>query len=99
MSVWVYMQKNIIAKILAHVFERIMSVIDIVLTKMANTISTNVSIYPHSKNVRYKTDCDFLHTVFLVVILLLIITLIYYHYAKHGPKQKGIDALTISSEK
>ena len=88
------MQKNIIAKILAHAFERIMSVIDIVLTKMTNTISTNVSIYPHSKNVRYKTDCDFLHTVFLVII-----TLIYYHYAKHGPKQKGIDALTISSEK
>ena len=68
---------------------------DIVSTKMTNTIATIVSKIYHNKKVRYKIDCYILHTVLLVVILLLIITIISYHYVKHSPKEKGIDALTI----
>ena len=64
---------------------------DIVSTKITNTISTNASIYCHKKNVRYKTDCYILHTVLLVVILLFIVTIICYHYAKYMSKQNGID--------
>ena len=65
---------------------------DILSTKMTNTITTNMSINCHSKKVRYKIDCYILKTV---IILLFIITIIYCHYAKHRSKQKGIDALTI----
>ena len=65
---------------------------DIVSTKMAITIVTNVtstaSINCQNKKVR---DCYILHIVLLVIILLLIITFICYHYAK----QKCINALTI----
>ena len=67
---------------------------DIVTTKMTNTIATNVtnssSINCHRKKVR---DFYILHTVLLAIILLLIITIICYHYAKHRLKQ-NIDALT-----
>ena len=70
----------------------IIFIIDIVTTKMKNTIATNVtntsSINCHSKKVR---DCYILYTVLLAIILLLIITIIRYHYAK----QRIIDALTI----
>ena len=55
----------------------IISVRDIVLTKMTNTIGTNVPINSDGKKVRYKNDCYILHTV----LLLLIIT-ICYHYGK-----------------
>ena len=65
---------------------------DIVSTKMAITIVTNVtstaSINCQSKKRR---DCYILHIVLLVITLLLIITFICYHYAK----QKCIYALTI----
>ena len=54
------------------VCDEILSVMDIVSTKMTNTIATNVSINCHSKKVRYKIDCYILHTVLLVIILLLI---------------------------
>ena len=69
-------------------FHEIMSVIDIVSTKMANTIAANVSINCHNKKVRYKIDCYGSHTVSLVIILLLIINIIGYDYAKHRSKQK-----------
>ena len=63
--------------------DEITTVMDIVSTKMTNTIETNVtitaSINCHSKKVR---DCYILHTVLLVIILLLIIIIICYHYAK-----------------
>ena len=79
--------KKIIVGILARVFVRIasiavtslitrdeiISVMDIVSTKMTNTIATNVSINSDDKKVRY---CYILHTVLLVIILLLIITII-----------------------
>ena len=69
---------------------------DITLTKMTNTIATNVtssaSINCHSKKVM---DCYILHTVLLVTILLLIISISFYHYAK----QKVINALTIENGK
>ena len=72
---------------------------DIVSTKKTNTIGTNVastaSINCHNKKVRYKIDCYIYHTVSLAIILLLIITIIYYHYAKHRSKQKGIHALSM----
>ena len=72
---------------------------DILSTKMTNTISTNVtstaSINCHSKKTRYKIHCYIFHTALLVIILLLIITIICYHYAKHRSKQKSIDALTL----
>ena len=44
-------------------------------------------------------DCYILHTVLLVIILVLIITIIYFHYAKHRSKRKGIDVLTIQKGK
>ena len=65
---------------------------DIVSTKITNTIATNVTKNCHSKKAR---DCYILHTLLLVIILRLIITIICYHYAKHRPKQKSTDALTI----
>ena len=63
--------------------DELVTVTDIVSTKKANTIATNVmstaSINCHSKKVR---DCYILHTVLLVIILLLIITIIFCHYVK-----------------
>ena len=75
--------------------DEIISVTDILSTKMKNTIATNVTKTFHSKKVRYKFDCYILHKVSLAIILLLVITIICYHYAKHGSKQKAIDALAI----
>ena len=75
--------------------DEIISVMDIVSTKMANTIVTNVSRYSGNTKVRYKIDCYILHTVLLVIILLLTITITFYHYAKHWSKQKSVDALTV----
>ena len=76
--------------------DEIISALDIVTTKMANAITTNVtytsSINFNSKKVR---DCYMLHTVLLAVRLLLIITIICYHYVKHKSKQKYINTLTI----
>ena len=52
--------------------DKIISVMDIVLTKMTNTISTNVtstaSVNFSKKDVRYKIDCYISHTVLLVII-------------------------------
>ena len=59
---------------------------DIVSTKMTNTIATNASINFHNKKVRYKTDCYILHTVLLVTILLLVIAIICFYYVKHRSK-------------
>ena len=56
--------------------DEIISVMDIVSTKMTNTIATNVSIKSDDKKVRYKIDCYILHTVLLEAILSLIITII-----------------------
>ena len=75
-------------------YDEIITVMDIVSKKMANTIATNLSINSDDKKVRYKNDCYILHS-FISDILLLIVTIISYHYAKHGSKQKIIDALTI----
>ena len=64
---------------------------DIVLTNVANTITTNVTIIVSinfHKKVRYKIDCYILHTILLVIILLLIIAIICYRYAKHRSKLK-----------
>ena len=99
--------KKTIVGILAHVFVRtisdtsvitcdeIISVMDIVSTKMTNTVSTNASVNSHIKKVRYKIESYILHAVLLVIMFLLIITIICYHYAKHRSKQKSLDALTI----
>ena len=71
--------------------DEIITVMDIVSTKMTNTIATNVtsttSINCHSKKVR---DCNILHTVLLVIILLLLIIMCY-----NSAKRKDINALTI----
>ena len=95
--------KEIIIGILAHALVRIVSdtsvitcdeiisVMDIVSTKMTNTIATDVSINSNDKKAR---SCYILHTVLLVIILLLIMTTICYHYVKHRSKQKSIDELT-----
>ena len=62
------------------------TVLDIVSTKMTNTVSRNItstaSVNCHSKKVK---NYYILHTVLLVIILLIIITIICCHYAK----QKG----------
>ena len=75
--------------------DKIISAMDIVSTKMRNTIVANVSINSNDNKVRYKIDSYILHTISLATILLLIITIICYHYAKHRSKLKGIDAITI----
>ena len=71
--------------------DEILTVMDIVSTKLTNTIATNVtgtaSINCRSKTVRYFI----LHTVLLVIILLTTILIIFYYYAK----QKGINAREI----
>ena len=79
--------------------DEIIFFMDIVSTKMTDTVARNVSINSDGKKVRYKIDCYFLHTVLLLIILLLIITIICYHYAKHRSKQKSINALTIQDGK
>ena len=70
--------------------DEIISVMDIISTKMTNTTATNVTKNCHSKKVR---DCYTFHAVLLVIILLLIIIIIVicYHYAK----RKSINTLTI----
>ena len=74
--------------------DEIIYVMDIVPTKMTNTIAVNatstVSINCHNRNVRYKIDWYILHTVLLAIILLLLITIICYHCAKHRSKLKNI---------
>ena len=55
---------------------------DIVSTKMTNTIATNVLKNCHLKKVIYKINCYILHIVLLEIILPLIIIIIYYYYAK-----------------
>ena len=66
---------------------------DIVSTKITNTIATSVSINSDVIKARYKIDC------YCYYILLLIITIICYHYAKHRSKQQSIDALTMLNGK
>ena len=66
--------------------DEIISVMDIVSTKMTNTIAANVTKNCHSKKVRY---CYILYIVLLVIILLLIITIICFHYVKHRSKQNN----------
>ena len=67
--------------------DKVISVLDIVSTKMTNIISTNVvstaSVSFHSEKGWSKTDCSNLYTVLLAIILLMIITIICYHYAEH----------------
>ena len=74
-------------------WDEIISVMNIVSTKMTNTIAKNVSINSYDKEVRYKINCFILHTVLLVIILLLITTIICYHYAEHSSKQKSTNNL------
>ena len=73
--------------------DKIISFMDIVSTKMTNTIPTNVSVNSDNKKVRYQIDCYILHIV--VTRLLLVIIIIYYYYAKRRSKQKTIYELTI----
>ena len=63
-------------------WNEIISAMDIASTKMTNTITTNVSMSPEDKKVRYKIDCYIFHTDLLVIILVLIITIISCYYAK-----------------
>ena len=56
------------------------SVLDIALTKMRNTIATNVTKNCDIKKIR---DWYIWHTALLVIILLLIITIICYDYENH----------------
>ena len=67
--------------------EEIISVMDIVSTKMTRTIATNLSINSDDLKVRYKTDCYVLAPVLLVTILPLITTIICYHYVKYSSKE------------
>ena len=71
-------------------WDEIITAMDILSTKMTNTlanVTSTASIHYYSKKVR---DCYILHTLLLVIILLFIIITICYYYAK----QKGINALT-----
>ena len=82
---------KIIADISVIECDETITVMDIVSTKITNTIATNVtstdSINFHCKKVR---NCYILHTVLLLIILLLLITIICYYYAK----QKGVNPVT-----
>ena len=71
------------------------SVMDIVSTKITNTLATNVSINSYDKKLRYNIDYYILNAILVLIILPLIITIVCYHYAKHRSKQKSIDALAI----
>ena len=53
---------------------------DIVSTKMTNTIAKNVTKNCHSKKERYKSDCYILQTILGKII---------------GQKQEDINALTM----
>ena len=75
--------------------DEIISVMNIVSTKMTNTIATNVTKKCYSKKVTYRIDCYILHAVLLSIILLLIITILCCHYAKHRSKQEDINTPTI----
>ena len=68
---------------------------DIVSTKITNTLATNVSINSYDKKLRYNIDYYILNAILVVIILPLIITIVCYHYEKHRSKQKSIDALAI----
>ena len=98
--------KKIILGIIAHVFVRVVSIVEdsIIVsdkiigvmdsTNVTNTVSTNItstlSKNSDDKKVRYKMDCNILHTFLLIVILLFIIISynhICYHYAKNRSKK------------
>ena len=61
---------------------------DVVSTKITNTLGKNMSINSHRRRVRYKIYCYILHTVLSVIIILMIITIFWYHYVKHRSKQE-----------
>ena len=63
---------------------------EIVSTKMTNTIARNV-MSTAIINCHSRKSKRFLHTVLLVITLLLIMIIICNYYAK----QKGINAMTI----
>ena len=70
--------------------DEIISIMNIVSTKMTDAIAANVSINCHNKKVRRKNDCYIFHSVLLAIMLLLIIAIICYHYAKKGQNKKVI---------
>ena len=76
-------------------YDEIISVMDIISTKMTNTLATNVLINRHNKKVRYEIDCYILQTVLLVIILVSTVIIICDHYARHRSKQKSVDAKRI----
>ena len=73
----------------------IISVVDIVSTKMTNTVATNVWINFHSEKVRCKNDSYILNSVLPRIILLMIITNICHYHAKNRLKQNPIVALAM----
>ena len=70
--------------------DEIIHVMDIVWTKIKNTIATNKSINSDDKKVRYKIDRYILHIVLLMIIFLLITIIICYQYSKHRSKLKNM---------
>ena len=61
--------------------DEIILVMDIVSTKMKNSIGTNVSINYHTEKFTYKIASYILQAVLLVIVLLLTIIIICYYYA------------------
>ena len=59
--------------------DELISVMGIILSKIANTRATNVSINCHNKKVRHKIHCYIFHTISLAMVLLLIMVIICYH--------------------
>ena len=70
--------------------DEIIDVMDIVWTKITNTIATNKSINSDDKKVRYKIDWYILHIVLSMIIFLLITIIICYQYSKHRSKLKNM---------
>ena len=70
--------------------DEIIDVMDIVWTKITNTIATNKSINSDDKKVRYKIDWYILHIVLLMIVFLLITIIICYQYSKHRSKLKNM---------
>lgn len=83
--------------------DKTINVADNVLTNVRNNLRTNVrnsltvivvktvSINSNDRKVRYKKECYMLDTVTDMGM----VTIFCYHCAKHRPKRKSIDTLTV----
>ena len=80
------------SQIIAHTSvipcDKAIYVMDILSTKMTNTIAkSTASINCRNKKVRYKIDRSILHTVLVAITLLLLINIISHYHPKQNNKK------------